>query len=515
MNGNEFWANLKFDIPAGIVVFFVAVPLCLGIALASGAPLFSGIVAGIIGGVIVGIASGSKLGVSGPAAGLSAVVLTSVAALGNSWEAFLLAIVIAGILQIIAGILGGGIIAYYFPSSVIKGMLTGIGIIIILKQMPLALGLNETTKGIMIDEGNHHLFRPFQYVLSSIQLGPTLITIGSLVLLILYDKILAAHYKICRIIQAPIIVVFLGILITWLGNQGLLPFVLAQNELVNIPVPSSTMGFLNQFHFPDFTQLKNIKIYEIGFVIALIASLETLLSVEAADKLDPKKNVTPTDRELMAQGLGNIISGLIGGLPITQVIVRSSANITFGAKTKFSAILHGILLLLCVSTIPELLNMIPLATLAAILFVVGYKLAEPVIFQKMYRLGWKQFAPFIITVLGIIFEDLLTGIGIGMTLAIFIILRNHYQNSHEIFHYEEDAQKKIHLTLAEEVSFLNKGSILKEFRNIPYGANMIIDFSRSKIIDHDILETINNFINNAENKNINVQCIGKNNYAHY
>lgn len=510
MNGNGHLENLKFDIPAGIVVFFVAVPLCLGIALASGAPLFSGIVAGVIGGIIVGAASGSRLGVSGPAAGLSAVVLSSLAALGNSWEAFLLAIVLAGVLQVIAGMLGGGIIAYYFPSSVIKGMLSGIGIIIILKQLPLALGLNGKTKGVMLVEGTNHLFKPFHHILQSVHLGPTLITVGSLIVLILYDKYLANRYKFCRIIQAPIIVVFLGILITWLSQGGILPFLLAPNELVNIPVPSSTWDFLNQFYFPDFSQITNIQIYKIAMIIALIASLETLLCVEATDKLDPKKHVTPTDRELKAQGLGNIISGLIGGLPITQVIVRSSANITFGAKTKFSAIFHGLLLLLCVTTIPRLLNMIPLATLASILFVVGYKLAEPNIFVRMYRLGWEQFIPFIATVLGIIFEDLLVGIGIGMLLAIFIILRNHYKNSHETFHYEEDEQKKIHLALAEEVSFLNKGSILREFKNIPYGSEIIIDFSRSKVIDHDVLEIIQNFIDSAKSKKINIQCIGSN-----
>lgn len=507
-NGNGRFENLKSDIPSGIVVFFVAVPLCLGIALASGAPLFSGIVAGIIGGIFVGMASGSRLGVSGPAAGLSALVLTSLATLGNSWEAFLLAVVIAGVLQIIAGMLGGGIIAYYFPSSVIKGMLTGIGIIIIIKQIPLALGLNGETKGIMVDQGINQLFTPFHHILKSIHIGPTLITLGSLMVLVLYDKLLATRYKICRILQAPIIVVFLGILVTWLSSQGMLPFLLAPNELVNIPVPSSTADFLNQFYFPDFSQITNIEIYKIAIVIALIASLETLLCVEATDKLDPKKHVTPTDRELQAQGLGNILSGLMGGLPITQVIVRSSANITFGAKTKLSAIVHGILLLLCVTTIPTLLNMIPLATLAAILFVVGYKLAEPIIFVRMYRLGWEQFLPFMATILGIIFEDLLVGIAIGMTLAIFIILRDHYKNSHEIFHYEEDEKKKIHLTLADQVSFLNKGSILREFKNIPYGANVIIDFSRSKVIDNDVREAIQNFIDSAKSKKITVQCIG-------
>lgn len=509
MKSNGRFENLKYDIPAGIVVFFVAVPLCLGIALASGAPLFSGIVSGIIGGVVVGMISGSRLGVSGPAAGLTALVLSSLVTLGNSWEAFLLATVLAGVIQVIAGMLGGGIIAYYFPSSVIKGMLTGIGIIIILKQLPFALGLNGETQSIMVDEGVNNLFVPFHHILGSIHLGSLLMTLGSLAVLILHEKMLAVRYKIFRIIQGPIMVVLLGILVTWLANKGWLPFILTQNELVNIPVPSSATDFLKQFYFPDFSQLTNIEIYKIAIVIALIASLETLLCVEATDKLDSKKYVTPTDRELKAQGIGNIISGLIGGLPITQVIVRSSANITFGAKTKASAILHGLLLLLCVATIPVLLNMIPLATLAAILFVVGYKLAAPIIFVKMYRLGWEQFLPFIATILGIIFKDLLLGIAIGMLLAVFIILRNHYKNSHEIFHYEEDEQKKIHLALAEEVSFLNKGSILREFRKVPEGAEIVIDFSRSKIIDRDVLEAIEDFVDSAKSKKINVQYMGK------
>lgn len=509
MSGSGYFENLKYDLPAGIVVFFVAVPLCLGIALASGAPLFSGIVAGIVGGIVVGLASGSRLGVSGPAAGLSAVVLSAIAGLGGSWEAFLLAVFIAGVLQFVAGMLGGGIIAYYFPSSVIKGMLTGIGIIIILKQLPSALGLNGPLNLHMLDEGVENLFTPFQHILHSIHLGPTLISIGSLIFLVLHEKVFAARYKIFRIIQGPIIVVFIGILVTFAAQSGWMPFVLEQNELVNIPVPSSALDFLSQFYFPDFSQITNFKIYEIALVIALIASIETLLCVEATDKLDPNKHVTPTDRELKAQGLGNMICGLIGGLPITQVIVRSSANITFGAKTKISAIFHGILLLLCVTSIPMLLNMIPLATLASILFIVGYKLAQPSIFIKMYRMGWVQFLPFITTILGIILEDLLVGIAIGMGLAIFIILRNHYKNSHEIFHYVEDEHKKIHLALAEEVSFLNKGSILREFRNIPYGAEVIIDCSRSKVIDQDVMEAIENFIDSAKNKNISVQCIGK------
>ncbi len=507
MNGR--FETLKYDIPAGIVVFFVAVPLCLGIALASGAPLFSGIVSGIVGGIIVGLASGSPLGVSGPAAGLSAVVVSSMAMLSNPWEAFLLATVIAGVLQLIAGCLGGGVIAYYFPSSVIKGMLTGIGIIIILKQIPFAFGLDDDIQGGMLMEGSNHLFAPITHIYQSIRPGPTFIAAISLFLLIIWDKFLSPNHKLFQIIQGPIVVVFLGIFLTWCSQRGWLPFTLSQEELVNIPVSSNFSEFLNQFYFPDFSQIFNLNIYKIANIIALIASIETLLCVEAADKLDPKKRVTPTNRELKAQGLGNIICGMLGGLPITQVIVRSSANITFGARTKFSAILHGILLLLCVTTIPIFLNMIPLATLAAILFIVGFKLAKPVLFTDMYQLGWEQFVPFITTVIGVIIEDLLVGIGIGMAIAIFIILRHNYKNSHEIFSYEQDEQKKIHLTLAEEVSFLNKGSLIHEFNAIPNGANVIIDVSRSKVIDYDVLEAIENFMISAKSKNIRVEYLGK------
>lgn len=501
--------NLKYDIPAGIVVFFVAVPLCLGIALASGAPLFSGIVAGIVGGIVVGIASGSAVGVSGPAAGLSAVIIGILATFNNSWEAFLLSLVIAGILQIIAGYLGGGIIAYYFPSSVIKGMLVGIGIIIILKQIPFALGLDEDTKGVMVIENVNHIFTPLYHITQSMKLGPLLITLVSLIVLIVWEQWLSHKHKIFQLIQGPIVVVFLGVIIAKCAQNGLLFFTLAKDELVNIPVSYSMSEFVKQFYFPDFSLISHIEIYKSAIVIALIASLETLLCVEATDKLDPKKRITPTDRELKAQGLGNIICGLIGGLPITQVIVRSSANITFGAQTKFAAIFHGILLLICVAAIPTFLNMIPLSTLAAILFIVGYKLAKPSMFKNMHRLGWQQFLPFIATVLGVVIEDLLVGISIGMAIAIFVILHYNYNNSHEMFQYEVDAQKQIHLSFAEVVSFLNKGSIINEIRKIPKNSAVIFDFSRTKIVDNDVLEAIQDFVINARNKNISIKFINK------
>ncbi|MDP3562519.1 MAG: SulP family inorganic anion transporter [Legionellaceae bacterium] len=501
----SFYHQLRYDLPASIIVFFVALPLCLGIALASGAPLFSGIISGIIGGIVVGMASGSALGVSGPAAGLTSVVLSSVLQLG-SWETFLLAVVIAGVLQLIAGYLGGGVIAYYFPSSVIKGMLAGIGLIIILKQIPLALGINANTEDNMIESVNH-IFSSLMHPSHAINLVVTMITTISILILIGWETFLTKKYKIFQFIQGPMVVVLIGIVFVWLGQKGISTFQLGNGYLVNIPIASNPLAFVSQFHFPDFSQLTNITVYKVAGIVALIASIETLLCLEATDKLDPEKHITPTDRELKAQGLGNIICGLIGGLPVTQVIVRSSANITFGAKTKLSTILHGILLLICVTTIPAWLNMIPLSTLAAILFVVGYKLASPALFTKMYRLGWEQFVPFITTVLGVIFEDLLVGISIGMTVSIFIILKHNYSNSHTTFKFRQDKKKTIYLILSEEVSFLNTGSILHELRDIPRGSDVIIDASKTTVIDYDVQEAIRNFMISSTSRNITVHYL--------
>lgn len=502
--------NIKHDLSASIILFFVALPLCLGIALASGAPLFSGIIAGIVGGIVIGAVSGSSLGVSGPAAGLAAIVLSAIAMLGNSWEAFLLAVVIAGLLQLIIGFLGGGIIAYYFPSSVIKGMLAGIGIIIILKQILYALGCDTNLEGDLtlhqVDQQTS--FSKFINTLCSVNPGAILITIISMSILIFWEQVLVKKHKIFQVIQGPLVVVIIGIIFNWVFQLGILKFSLDATEVVNIPVSSSLVEFFHQFKLPDFSQLTNIKVYEVALMIAVIASVETLLCVEATDKLDPHKRVTPTNRELKAQGIGNIVSGMLGGLPLSQVIVRSSANINFGAKTKMSTIFHGFLLLICAITIPKLLNMIPLATLASILFMVGYKLAKPSLFVQIYKLGWEQFIPFIATIIGMLFTDLLIGIGIGMTTAIFIILRHNLNNPYYILKngHKEGGEYIIHL--AEEVSFLNKGSILQELNSIPAKAKVIIDGSHSKIIDYDVIEIIQNFLNTAKIKNIQVELKG-------
>ena len=501
--------NLKNDLPASVVVFFVAVPLCLGIALASGAPLFSGIIAGIVGGIVVGLASGSPVGVSGPAAGLAVIVLSSIATLG-SWPAFLLAVVVAGIIQVIAGFLKLGTIAYYFPSSVIKGMLTGIGLLIILKQIPHALGYNSAFEG---DESfrqtnGENTFSSLSTMLDYVTPGAVIITIVSLTILLLWENVLMKKHKIFGMINGPLVAIFAGILLNYLYQSGMLPYSLSDKQIVQIPVASNISEFFGQFSTPDFSQITNPAIYGIGFVIAVIASLETLLCVEATDKLDPDKRVTPTNRELKAQGLGNMVSGLIGGLPVTQVIVRSSANITFGGRTKTSAILHGIFLLISAVAIPTILNMIPLATLAAILFVVGYKLAKPALFKQMYTQGWEQFVPFVVTVVAILLTDLLKGIGIGMVVAIFYLLRSNFRNPYYLLKNTHHQGETYVVKLSEEVSFLNKGSILQLLNHIPENSRVVIDATNSKSVHYDVVEIIENFKVHANGVGISVETQG-------
>ncbi|WP_179352887.1 SulP family inorganic anion transporter [Winogradskyella vidalii] len=502
--------NLKSDIPASIVVFFVALPLCLGIALASGAPLFSGIIAGIIGGIVVGGLSGSKLGVSGPAAGLAAIVLTAITTLG-SYENFLVAVVLGGIIQIIFGVLKAGVIGYYFPSSVIKGMLTGIGIIIILKQIPNFFGYDEESAWDLeffeIDGGN--TFSELINILGNIHPGALLIGVISLLLILIWDNVLGKKAKIFKVIPGPFLAVVAGI-VFFTVTQGNELLSIGSKHMVSVPVPEDLSSFVGQFSFPNFGVVFNHEVWIVAFTIALVASIETLLSVEASDKIDPEKNVTPTNRELLAQGAGNIISGLIGGLPITQVIVRSSANVQSGGKSKMSTILHGFLLLISVILIPTLLNMIPLAVLAAVLLLVGYKLAKPSLFKKMYHLGWKQWLPFIVTVVGIVFTDLLSGIALGMLVGIVVILLKSYQNSH-FLHIEDksNGKHKIKMELAEEVTFFNKGAILKELDSLPKDSYLEFDVRKTRYLDYDVIEILEDFAFKAKEKNIDIKLISK------
>ena len=503
--------NIRHDLPASIVVFFVAVPLCLGIALASGAPLFAGIIAGIVGGIIVGTASGSSLGVSGPAAGLAVIVFSSIATLGGSWEAFLTAVVLAGIIQIIMGYAKAGFIAYFFPSSVINGMLTGIGLLIILKQIPHALGWDKDVEGddAFFQTDGQNTFTEIINALQFFTPGAVIIAALSLTLLILWETVLTKKHKLFGIVNGPLVVVILGITMSYFYQNGILHFSLAADQLVRIPVPENLAGFFGQFTLPDFSALSNLEVYKVAIVLAVVASLETLLCVEATDKLDPDKGITPTNRELKAQGLGNVISGLIGGLPVTQVIVRSSANISFGGKTKMSAILHGVFLLIGAITIANVLNMIPLASLAAILLIVGFKLAKPSLFKQMYKLGWEQFIPFTATVVAILLTDLLMGITIGVAFGIFYTLRHSYRNSHHMKKIvtTEDGKQTYELVLAEEVSFFNKANVIQALGSIPKNSKVIIDCSKSKSIAYDVVELIKDYQINAKTKNITVEKI--------
>jgi MFS superfamily sulfate permease-like transporter len=498
--------TLKADFPASIVVFLVAVPLCLGIALASGAPLFSGIIAGIVGGLVVGALSGSQLGVSGPAAGLAVIVLGAISALGT-FESFLLAVVLAGVLQIAMGYARAGIIGYYFPSSVIKGMLAGIGLTIILKQLPHAVGHDATPEGSLgfaeVDGGN--TFSALGQMLGFVEPGALIVTGVALALLLAWELPAIKRFKGAVWIQGPLVAVVVGIALNEAFKSFAPGLALGPSHLVQIPAADGFSGFLSLLTLPDFSQLGNPAVYTTAVTLAVVASIETLLCVEATDKLDPHKRITPTNRELKAQGVGNIVSGLIGGLPLTQVIVRSSANIQSGAQSELSAILHGAFLLVAVVTIPALLNRIPLAVLAAILFTVGYKLAKPSIIRAIYAQGPQQFAPFVVTVVGILATDLLIGIGLGMTVAFFIILLNNYNNP---FFVDRDPTTAVRIELSEDVSFLNRAAVVRALAAIPAGAKVVIDASRSMNVDHDVYEIVKEFEQRAAVEGIDLTLVG-------
>jgi MFS superfamily sulfate permease-like transporter len=493
--------NLKKDLPSSIVVFLVALPLCLGIALASGAPLFSGILTGIIGGIVVGTLSGSQLSVAGPAAGLTVIVLNAITGLG-SFETFLLAVLLAGVIQIVLGIIKAGTIGNYFPSAVIEGMLAAIGIILIMKQFPHAVGYDADFEGdesfIQVDE--HNTFSGILRAVSKINYGAVIISAVSLLLMIYWPK-----FKKVAMIPAPLLVVVSGVILSavFAGTD----FALRGKQLVNIPIVSNATEFFSLFKSPNFAAIGNKEVWITAITIAVVASLETLLSLEACDKIDPIKRISPTNRELVAQGTGNIISGLLGGLPMTAVIVRSSANVNAGARTKMSAIVHGVLLLLSLLFIPVLINHIPLSCLAAILLITGYKLARITLFKHMWHQGLPQFIPFVVTIVAVVFTDLLIGVGIGMMVGIFYILRTNMRNPF-FYHIENSDNKKIiRIRLAEEVTFLNKAAIQITLTSLPKETEVIIDGTNSRYIDPDVLEIIHNYKHNAYTKAIIVQLL--------
>ncbi|QWX82614.1 SulP family inorganic anion transporter [Cellulophaga sp. HaHaR_3_176] len=501
---------LKTDIQSGLVVFLVALPLCLGIALASGAPLFAGIISGIIGGIVVGFLSNSQLSVSGPAAGLTAIILTAIATLG-SFEAFLVAGIIAGIFQLILGFAKAGIISNYLPSNVIEGMLAAIGIIIILTQLPHAVGYDIMHEGdyFFIDkEGKHQLFSVIIDAINYMHIGSIIVVLASLAIIISFNEI--GFFKKIKAIPSALAAVLIGVGINELFKATGSSFAIGPDHLVSLPTPSSFSEFLGQFAVPDFTQITNIDVWIVAATIAAVASIETLLCIEAADKLDPLKRFTNTNTELKAQGIGNIISCLIGGLPMTSVIVRTSANVNSGGRTKISAISHGVFLLLAVVLIPFLLNRIPLASLAAVLIIIGYKLASPRLFKHMWKNGKKfQFIPFIVTIVAIIATDLLKGVGIGLVVSIYFILRGNVKLAYFFKRDNHTKGETIQMELAQEVSFLNKAAIKQTFIHLPANSKLIIDASNTIYIDHDVLQMIKDFVKfGSKEKNIIVELIG-------
>jgi len=505
---NGFFGTLPADAPASLVVALVALPLCLGIALASGAPLISGLIAGIVGGIVVGSLSGSPLGVSGPAAGLAVIVLTAIQDLG-SFDIFLVAVILAGLIQVGLGFARAGIIAYYFPSSVITGMLSGIGLIIVLKQIPHAFGYDADPVGELAfrQPDGETTFSELGHLLDVVSFGPLIIAVVSLAILVLWERPWVKSRRVLALIPGPLIAVVVGVFLNLLFRSNAV-FSLATTQVVSIPIANGLSSMAEFLTFPDFSALTMVAVYQTAIVIAVVASLETLLCVEAADKLDPQKRVTPTNRELKAQGVGNVVSGLLGGLPVTQVIVRSSANIQAGGQSKASTVIPGVLLAISVVLLPTIMNLIPLATLAAILLVVGYKLAKPSIFKKMFSQGLGQFVPFVATVGGIVFTDLLMGIGLGLLVAVVVILFQNYRLPFQIRNLPHERGEIVRIALAQQVTFLNKASVLKTLDSIPSESSVEIDASESVFIHPDVVEIINNYGVRAKTKAIDVVVIG-------
>jgi MFS superfamily sulfate permease-like transporter len=501
MNLRSYWST---DFPSSVVVFLVALPLCLGIALASGAPLFSGLMAGIVGGILVGSLSGSSLSVSGPAAGLASIVLVAIKDLGT-FEIFLLSVVIAGLIQIVLGLVRAGSIGHFFPVAVIKGMLAGIGLILILKQIPHAVGFDADYEGdeSFFQPDGRNTFSEILEALNYITPGAVIISLVSVLMLIFWNSNFLLRFKFFRIVPAPLFVVIMGIALNALYKSVAPDLVIGTQHLVSLPSYSDS-GIAAFFTFPDFSAWQNPKVYTIALTLAVVASLETLLSIEACDKMDPAHRSTPLNRELKAQGLGNAISGLLGGLPITSVIVRSSANVNAGARTKASTISHGIILVLTVLFIPKLLELIPLSCLAGILLVIGYKLTKPSSYVEMYHKGYAQFLPFVATVLFVLFTNLLLGVFLGIAVALVFILITNFKKALIVV----SDKNRYMIKFTKDVTFLNKAALREELAKIPENSQLVIDAVQAPFVDTDIVETINDFTATAKTKNISIDIKG-------
>lgn len=491
----------KTDFLSSIVVFLVALPLCLGIALASGAPMFSGIIAGVIGGILVGTLSGSSVSVSGPAAGLASIVAVSITELG-SFQAFLLSVVLAGIFQMALGYFRAGALGHFFPVSVIKGMLAAIGLILILKQIPHALGYDGDYEGdeAFVQPDGSNTFTEILSALNDLTLGSIVVCLISMSILILWNHRSIKSRKIISQVPGPLVAVLVSVLLSLLFAKYIPPLAINADHFVALPsfAPEKISSFI---FIPNFAELSSPKVYSIAITLALVASIETMLSIEAADKLDPAKKVTPLDRELKAQGAGNFLSGLIGGLPITSVIVRTSANIHAGATSRASTIYHGILLLLSVLLIPNILQLIPLASLAGILIVIGYKLTQPEVFIEQFKKGWSQFVPFLVTVIAVVSTNLLQGVIAGILVSVFFILKAAFRQA--MIMVADNGN--FLLVFTKDVSFLHKSSLRQMFQQIPANGNLIIDGGKAQFIDNDIKEAINDFIEFSKTRKISVE----------
>lgn len=498
---------LKTDLLSGMVVFLVALPLCLGIAVASGAPPFAGIICGVIAGIVVGSLSGSNVSVSGPAAGLIAIILIAINELG--YETFLVAVVIAGLIQLTLGFVKAGTISTYFPTAVIEGMLVAIGIIIIKKELPHAIGYDKAHEGDWFALENGPGSGYFTEIINSINyahLGAIIITVVSLAILIAFNKV--PFLKKIKVLPGALVVVVVGIIINELFKATGSRLAISQDHLVTLPTASSFSEFFAQFTTPNFSGFTNSNVWIVGITIAIVASIETLLCLEAGDKMDPMKRFSGANTELKAQGVGNMLSGLIGGLPMTSVIVRTTANINAGARTRLSAIAHGFFLLLTVVTIPFVLNKIPMACLAAILIMIGLRLASPKVFKHMWHTGKHQFVPFLVTVIAVVVTDLLKGVGIGLAVSIFFILRGNMKLAYFFKKEKHHEGETIHIDLAQEVSFLNKAAVKQTLAHLPANSKVVINAASTVYIDYDVLELIRDFLNfGSKDKNINVSLV--------
>lgn len=487
------------DMLSAIVVFLVALPLCLGIALASGAPLHAGLIAGVVGGIVAGWLSGSSLSVAGPAAGLTSIVIAAIEDLG-SYEIFLVTVVLAGVFQLILGFVKAGTIGHFFPASVIKGMLAAIGLILILKQIPHALGYDRDFEGdeSFIQQDGQNTFTEIIAAFQSPTTGAIIVSLVSIGIILIMSRSFFQKNKLFQLIPAPLVAVIAGVLLAQLFLTSIPSLVISPDHMVNVP---NFLSAETKLDFPDFSHTLNPKVWLAAVTIALVASLETLLCIEACDKLDPMRRITPLNRELKAQGVANTVSGLLGGLPITSVIVRSAANVNAGARSKASTITHGFILLLSILLIPTVLKLIPLACLAGILILVGYKLTPPSLYIEMYRKGSSQFLPFIITVVAIVFSNLLLGVFIGILVSVFFILRTNFKAAILVVNDGKDYLLK----LRKDVSFLNKSTLRNIFLSIPSNSTLLIDGTEAHFVDQDIKEAIRDFIETSKSKHIQVE----------